>query len=282
MWYLGGGALWCPWLHALHAQAEKEKETHESFLSWWIPGCVHLSLSDPERSNKVQRTQPRATLHARGEGFAFPSDPFALRRGVRTCPKGTTASLCSLCWGEFARFKILKHTEALSNVSHPLLLSAIYASQTFENVRWACAGTRGNSWLWPTDPGSCSSWSSGWACVWGVRHAGAMACNSCLHSEDFKVIDHIDAMDFELSRTVFDDLWCRSKMNSHRSLELSCRQVQHKAHYKAHFSTFHRDVVLCRWKLDIAWRPRLEGLMRLCSRWTAGSASGSEAQECLR
>ena len=51
-------------------------------------------------------------------------------------------------------------------------------------------------------------------------------------------------MDFELSRTVFDDLWCRSKMNSLRSLELSCRQVQHKAHYKAHykahFSTFHR------------------------------------------
>lgn len=88
-------------------------------------------------------------------------------------------------------------------------------------------------------------------------------------------------MDFELSRTVFDDLWCRSKMNSHRSLELSCRQVQHKAHYKAHykahFSTFHRDVVLCRWKLDIAWCPRLEGLMRLCSRWTAGSAFGSEA-----
>ena len=29
---------------------------------------------------------------------------------------------------------------------------------------------------------------------------------ACLHSEDFKVIDHIDAMDFELSRTVFDDL----------------------------------------------------------------------------
>ena len=36
---------------ACAAQAEKEKETHESFLSWWIPGCAQLSLSDPERSN---------------------------------------------------------------------------------------------------------------------------------------------------------------------------------------------------------------------------------------
>ena len=89
---------------------------------------AYLILKGPTRSNGHQRTQPRATLHARGEGFAFPSDPFALRRGVRTSPKGTTASLCSLCWGEFARFK---HTEALSNLSHPLLLSAIYASQTF-------------------------------------------------------------------------------------------------------------------------------------------------------